>query len=1317
MATLALAAAGAALGSAALPAGFSLFGATITGATIGTQLGAIAGSVIDQALLGGSGKTRNVEGPRLSELHITSSTEGAPMPRIYGRVRLGGQVIWASDFVEEVVTSSSGGSGKGISSAPSSTTTEYRYFANFAVALCEGEISDVGRIWADGVEIDRSQITHRVYLGSETQAPDSLIVSREGAGSAPAFRGTAYIVFEHLPLAAFGNRLPQLSFEVYRSVEVFAEEIRAVVLIPGSGEFTYSPTAVTKRVGLTGQSPENVHTFQGGSDWTVALDQLQATLPNARSVSLVVSWFGTDLRAGTCALKPGVETRDKTTSPHSWRVAGVSRSSAYEVSRRDGRPAMGGTPSDKSVIDAIRDLKSRGFGVTLNPFILMDVAEGNALPNPYGGAGQPAYPWRGRITVHPAAGQAGTPDQTAAAASQIASFVGTAAPGHFTIVGDEVVYSGPNQWSFRRMILHNAYLAKAAGGVDAFILCSELRGLSWVRDSASHYPFVDALIALAADVKAILPSAKILYAADWSEYFGHQPSDGSGDVHFHLDPLWASDAIDAIGIDVYWPLADWRDGRDHLDRQAGTRAIYDLSYLTGNLRAGEGFDWYYASAEDRTAQVRTPITDGAGKPWVFRYKDIKSWWSNAHYDRPGGVESETATAWVPQSKPFWLMEIGCPAVDKGANQPNVFVDPKSAEAALPYFSKGTRDDFMQRRFLRAIIEGLDPASPGYLDGANPTSAVYGAPMVDLDHVHVYTWDARPYPAFPFDSEAWGDVDNWQLGHWLTGRFSSAPLAETVAKLLADFGFDAHSTASLNGTVPGYVIDRVMAARDALEPLELAYFFDALESGAQIVFRHRGSEPPVLELDEGDLVETRANNALLTLTRGQETELPASAKLRFIASSGDYGQAIAEARRITGASGRVSEADLPLVLEGAQAETIAETLLFESWAARERASFSLPPSCLAIEPADVLLLASAAPDTDSRLLRVTEIGEHGDREVEARSVDPDIYDVGAGRERTGRTTTPVIAGQPLVEFLDLPLLRGDEPPAAGYAAATQSPWSGSVAIYGSPETSGYVLKAMASVPATIGVTLDDLPPGPEGRIDYATRLTVQVEGEALISCTTLQLLAGRNVAAVRNEAGEWEVLQFAGATLVAPGTYELSGLLRGQGGTERAMRAPLAAGARFVLLNSALARVDLAASEIRLPYSWRFGPAARDIGDATFVTETYTYQGLGLKPLSPVHIRGQRIAGDLTLSWLRRTRIGGDAWETPDVPLSEDWESYEIEILDGGSVKRTLSATSNSVVYTAAQQAVDFGAPQSSIDLRVYQLSASYGRGTPRDATV
>jgi hypothetical protein len=322
-------------------------------------------------------------------------------------------------------------------------------------------------------------------------------------------------------------------------------------------------------------------------------------------------------------------------------------------------------------------------------------------------------------------------------------------------------------------VLHLAFLGKAAGGVDAYVIGSELRGLTWLRNSASTYAFVDALIDLAADVATILPEAKLTYAADWREYFGHQPTDGSGDVFYHLDPLWADENIDAIGIDCYWPLSDWRDGTSHLDYAEGIRFIHDLNYLKSNIEGGEGFDWYYASSADRAVQQRTEITDGYGKPWVFRYKDIRSWWSIVHFNRPGGVESSTATPWTPEAKPFWFMELGCPALDKGTNQPNVFYDPKSSESALPYFSQGQRDDLIQRRYARAFLEWYDPDHPDFTETNNPRSNQYAGRMVERSRIMLYTWDARPYPAFPGLRSVWADADNWQFGHWLTGRFGSA----------------------------------------------------------------------------------------------------------------------------------------------------------------------------------------------------------------------------------------------------------------------------------------------------------------------------------------------------------------------------------------------------------------------------------------------------------------------------------------------------------------------------------------------------------------
>lgn len=1319
MATLALAAVGAAAGSALLPAGFSILGATLTGATIGSQIGSLAGSFIDNALFGSSGQNRHTDGPRLKDLQVTSSTEGAAIPRLYGRARLGGEIIWATDFEEEAnTTSQSSGGGKGLGGGGSSSTyTQYAYYANFAVGLCEGPISRIGRVWADGREIELTRVTTRLHLGEETQQPDSLILAREGAGNAPAYRGLAYIVFERLALADYGNRVPQLAFEVFRKLDASETDIRGIVMIPGSGEFTLATEPVRQIFENGYSTTENVRTLQGASDWQVATDQLQATLPNAKQVSLVVSWFGTDLRAGNCQIRPGVETLAKTTAPLTWSVSGLARSDGYLISKAaNGAANYGGTPSDSSVIQAIRDLKRRGLNVTLTPFILMDVPPGNSLPNPYGGASQPAFPWRGRITCSPAAGQAGTVDKTAAAAAQIAAFVGTVTPAHYSISGDTVSYSGPAaEWSYRRFILHQAALAKAAGGVEAFQIGSELRGLTWVRSSASTYPFVAALIAIAADVRTILGSqTKVFYSADWSEYFGHQPADGTGDVYFHLDSLWASPNIDCIGIDVYWPLADWRDGRTHLDYQAGYRSIYDLNYLKANVQGGEGYDWYYASQANRDAQLRSPITDGRGKPWVFRYKDIKAWWLNAHYNRPGGVESTTATAWVPQSKPFWFMEIGCPAVDKGANQPNVFVDPKSVESSLPYYSSGTRDDLMQARFIKAFRDAFDWTKPGYVDGLNPVSAANGQRMVNLDHIHVYCWDARPYPSFPYETTYWSDAANWQFGHWLNGRLGGGSLDETVARLLADYGFNDYIVSDLNGTVPGYVIDRVMSPRDALQPLELAYFFDSIETGGKIAFRHRGSFGAVANLASDTLVEQRPGEALYTLTRGQETELPASAKIRFVSGENDYRVAVAEARKLTGQSGRVSQADLAIVLEDNIAGALAESWLFETWAARERAKFSLPPTRLGLEPGDVVTLTAGGV---SQTLRITGISEHGTREIEARGIDLDVYGRTTQQPRATPPLPPVQIGSPALAFLDVPLLADPANPEQGYVAAAQKPWPGSAALFFSPQTTGYQLKAVIGLAATMGVTQTALTPGIEGRFDWRAKLRVKVIQGTLMSADRVSVLGGANVAAVRSASGAWEIIQFLNAQLVDTGTYELTGLLRGQNGTEGAS-GPIAAGATFVLLDNAVTPVPLAQSDLLLPYNWKYGPGNRDIGDSSYVTETFAYRGTALRPYSPARIKGVRNgAGDVTLSWIRRTRANGDSWDIPEVPLSEDAERYEADVMSGGSVKRTLAVTGPAAIYSAAQQVADFGALQASVSVNVYQVNAAFGRGTPRAAVV
>ncbi|HXG79706.1 MAG TPA: glycoside hydrolase/phage tail family protein [Methyloceanibacter sp.] len=1340
MATLVLGAVGSAVGGALFPGG--LLGTAITGAALGGAAGAIAGGLVDQALFGplasGSGQTATAQGPRLYDLKLGTSSEGTPLPRVYGRARLPGQLIWATRFREEVITRTQitgggqTGGGKGNLGGDTSSQAgkveieEYRYYANVAYALCEGPITRIGRIWADGREINRAKFTIRIYRGSEDQIADSLIAAKEGGlDRAPAYRGTAYAVFDDLPLARFGNRLPQFHFEVFRAVDEFEPLVRAVTMIPAAGEFIYHKDRVIRIDG--GRTiAENLHTGLGGTDWTVSLDQLEEQLPNARRVSLVVSWFGTDLRIGQCEVKPGVEVSDKVTQPYDWSVSGIVRSEAYVVTQHDGRPAYGGTPADRAVIAAIQDLKARGFSVVFYPFLSMDVPHGNALPDPYTGtAGQPAYPWRGRITCDPAPGEPGSVDKTSACASQVSAFVGNAAPGDFTATGSTVSYSGPEEWSYRRFILHYAHLCALAGGVDAFLIGSEMRGATRLRSSASNFPFVNALVTLAADVRNVLGAGtKIAYAADWSEFTAYVPPDGSGDVFFHLDPLWASAAIDAVGIDIYWPLSDWRDGEAHLDRQAGFGSIYDLNYLRGNIRGGEGFDWYYPEgpsdnqpSPERLAQQRLPITDGAyGKPWVFRPKAILEWWQNQHFNRPGGIESASPTAWVPESKPIWFTELGCPAIDKGSNQPNVFIDPKSAESFAPYFSRKARDDLIQRRYLLAFLSFFDPSHPAYVAGSNPVSAVYDGRMVDPDNIYVYTWDARPYPAFPYALSVWADGGNWELGHWLTGRVGGGPLAAIVRRVLEDYGFTRYDASRLYGFIDGFVIDRIMSAREALQPLSLGFLFDAYESAGLIQFAHRGLAGSAATLTPDDLVETEAAAPLYTLTRGQETELPLSAKITYIEGSEDYAQAAVEARRLAARSERVSAAELPIVTSQARAQAIAEGWLQDAWAARERASFALPPSLLALEPSDVITL-----DAGGRLypLRITETHDGAFKSIEARSIEPANFDALPAPEKDRRDFDVVtVYGPTEAVFLDLPLLRGDEAGQAGYITAYADPWPGSIAVYRSPTDSGFELNAIITARPTAGKTLASFWSGPLYRYDRSNVLIVKLDFGALASVTEEALLNGANYAAIENQDGEWELIQFATATLIAPATYELSLLLRGMNGTERAMRDPVAAGARFVVINSAVASVPLRPDEVRLALNYKFGPADDSLDEPSYGSATHAFQGLGLRPLSPVHLQGKRNPsnGDWTFLWVRRTRLGGDSWDSVEVPLAEEAERYRLDILDapGGEVLRSVEVTQPTFLYTAAMQTADYGAPQWNVPIRVAQVSPVYGAGVPAE---
>lgn len=1259
---------------------------------IGRAVGATLGQAIDRRILGAGAEP--VETGRIDRFRLMGAEAGEPVARVWGRARVAGQLIWSTRFLEEASRS---GGGKG--SRPA--RVDYSYSVSIAVALCEGEIAGIGRIWADGQEIEPSSLTLRVYTGSETQLPDPRIEAVEGQGHAPAYRGIAYVVIEDLALGRFGNRLPQLNFEVMRPAQGevpqgsdLGRAVPSVALIPGTGEYALATSPVHYAAGPGEARSANVNSASGETDFATSLAQLRGEVPECKSVGLIVSWFGTDLRCGECEVRPLVEQREEDGANMPWVVAGQSRASAELVPKVGDAPVYGGTPADASVIEAIRALREAGKEVMFYPFILMDQLQGNTKPDPWtGGPSQAALPWRGRITTSLAPGLAGTPDTTAAAVAEVAAFFGTSQPGQFTQTATGVSYSGPAEWRYRRFILHYANLCKVAGGVEAFCIGSEMRALTQIRGPGHSFPAVTQLRQLAAEVRAILgPGCKISYAADWSEYFGYHVG---SNVYFHLDPLWADSNVDFIGIDNYMPLADWRDGVAHADAAWGS--IYNLEYLMANIAGGEGFDWYYDGPEGEAAQNRKPITDGAyGEPWVYRYKDLKSWWGEPHHERIGGVRSATQTAWVPKSKPIRFTEYGCAAIDKGANQPNRFLDPKSSESGLPRASTGRRDDLMQMQYLRAMDRfWRRPAN-------NPTSPHYPGRMVDWSRAHAWAWDARPFPAFPGRDDLWADAENYLRGHWLNGRVTSAPLDGVIAEICSEAGLSRLDVGAVYGLVRGYPAVGVTTPRALLQPLLLAHPVDVAERDGLLAFTMRTGRADAT-LDTALLAVGRDGSGAVEVTRAAEAELTGWVRLGHITADGDFEAGVAEAIAPDDERGAITASEVPLVLTQGEARAIAERWLAEARVGRDMARFRLPPS--------VSGRAGQVYALEGGLWRADRVALGEAQEIEAVRVEPGVFipaDETRGRQTVRRVVSPVPVS-PI--FLDLPLMTGDEVPYAPFVGAAANPWPGPVGVWTATGAEGFRLDTTLTNPALMGVTLTPLRAARPGLWDNGPALRLRMAAGGLVSVTENEVLSGANLAAIGPAAGggPWEVFQYRQADLVGTRTWELRARLRGQFGSDADMPEEWPVGSLVVFLDASLRQVNLPASLRGVARRWRVGVLARGAAHPTVEERTLAFDGIGLRPYRVAHLRVVTLPnGSRQVSWIRRGRIDADSWQGSDIPLGEETEAYLLRVIAGGSVVREVEVTQPSCVYTAAQGAAD--GVSGAFEIAVAQVSARFGPG-------
>lgn len=535
-------------------------------------------------------------------------------------------------------------------------------------------------------------------------------------------------------------------------------------------------------------------------------------------------------------------------------------------------------------------------------------------------------------------------------------------------------------------------------------------------------------------------------------------------------------------------------------------------------------------------------------------------------------------------------------------------------------------------------------------------------------------------------------------------------------------------------VEGYLLTSQVDAKSALQNLMAAYFLDVVESDFKLYFIPRGFNSSVLTIPEDDL-GIGDDKAKLIETQTMPQELPRFVSVNYIDPTLDWQQN----NQIKNRNSRVVKTkqalslSLPMVLDATEARQIAEKALYLAWLERKPWQFNLfRPSYMVIDPADIISFVYENTTYTMRVVGNT-IGVNYGMQIQGVSEDPNNYSAvsvgGTDPAITTQTSNPLF---PTILLLrDIPYLEDSDAVAdrstTGYyfaMTAADSRWVGGVLYKSADDTNFDAVDSSTDRVwyGNLNNTLGD-PPILYTWDDVNTIDITMVDGKnwTLSSTTDLNVLNGANVLIVGDE-----VVQYANAVQTSPGRYTLSRLLRGRRNTEYAAYGHSANEIGFDP-TTGIKRETAPLSLIDLLRYYRGVTVGQDI---TTVGDTdLTIAANDLKPASPTDINGVRdMSGNLTINWIRRTRYAGD-WlnNTGSVPLNEDSEAYSIDIYSAGfgSVLRTITWVSGTydgngnptAPYSATDQTTDFGSPQSSIDIKVYQISAQVGRGQEGDATV
>jgi hypothetical protein len=530
--------------------------------------------------------------------------------------------------------------------------------------------------------------------------------------------------------------------------------------------------------------------------------------------------------------------------------------------------------------------------------------------------------------------------------------------------------------------------------------------------------------------------------------------------------------------------------------------------------------------------------------------------------------------------------------------------------------------------------------------------------------------------------------------------------------------DAVTVSLSNNVRRGYIVSRADNGVAALEPLATAGNFDMAEQAGQVRFIKRGG-PILSSISLGDMGARQAGDSSvaepLHLVDAGVYELPRRATVSFSDPALDYQTNSQPVSRTLGASDNELSAELPVTMSPDEARQIADRILWDAWSSRRAAQFAGSDRMRSLGAGNVIALPVADTMQAFRITR-TNRGANGVIQFEALADDPEaLTSEIPGAPGNIPENSFELPGPTRLQLIDGPaaIAEADDTGFYWVVTADSAGWRGVELNRSTDGGASYEAFAESSVVSVIGNASTTLANGPCDFWDHANTLTVVLEraDDELVSLSELDTLNGGNLAWVGPATGQGgEVVQFMTATLIAPGTYKLSELLRGRFGTEYAASTH-AAGEVFVLLDpSVMGRSDFSSGD------WNKDRLYKPVSVLSTLIDTaaqhFTNTGESKRCLTVMDVRGDRTGSgsDLIISWKRRSRLIVPGFGSGPQSLNEAAESYETDVVVGGNVKRTLASTQPSVTYTAALQAADGIAAGSPITVRIYQMSDVRGRG-------